>query len=246
MTETTQKLDAVGKITAIMEFLCSSEATFSLREIQTRTGIPRSTLHRLLLSLEREEWVYRDCRSEQFRPGIRFFLLHNSNLFHRELIQAAESEMQRLMEDTGKTAIMSVLEGSTGLCIHNVEPPRAAVKYVAHRGMKVPVYAGATGKVLLAFCRDARREKILTAELPEEVDRKLLESQLENIRRQGYAYSREEWIEHAGDISVPVFDRRGNFLAQLGLAGLATSFAGQEAELVEKLKSASEIIGRSL
>ncbi len=246
MSETNKKMDTVGKITAIMEFLCSSEETFSLRAIQDRTDIPRSTLHRLLISLEREEWVYRDDQSEQFRTGIRFFLLHKSNLFHRELIQAAAPEMRQLVEETGKTAIMSVLEGSTGLCIHNVEPSRAAVKYVAHRGMKVPVYTGATGKVLLAFCNETRRERILAAELPEGVDRKELETQLEKIRRQGYAYSREEWIEHAGDISVPVFDRRRNFVAQLGLAGLATSFASQEENLVGKLKRASETIRRSL
>jgi DNA-binding IclR family transcriptional regulator len=245
MSDKDQKLDAVGKIASVMELLCSSEETFSLREIQDRTGIPRSTLHRLLLSLEREEWVYRDDQSEQFRPGIRFFLLHNSNLFHQELIQAAAAEMERLVEETGKTAIMSVLEGSLGLCIHNVEPSRA-VKYVAHRGMTVPAYAGATGKVLLAFCREKIRNHILSCEIPENLDRDKLLDQLEEIRRQGYAYSREEWMEHAGDISVPVFDSRGTFVAQLGLAGLVTSFEGQEETLVGKLKKAAEKIGRSL
>lgn len=245
MPDKDKKLDAVGKIAAVMELLCSSDETFSLREIQDRTGIPRSTLHRLLLSLEREEWVYRDGQSEQFRPGIRFFLLHNSNLFHQELIETAAPEMEQLVRETGKTAIMSVLEGSTGLCIHNVEPSMA-VKYVAHRGMSVPVYAGATGKVLLAFCRQERRERILASELPDSIDRKQLIAQLEEIRKQGYAYSREEWIEHAGDISVPVYDSRGDFVAQLGLAGLAASFDGQEETLLEKLKRAAEKIGRSL
>lgn len=245
MPDKDQKLDAVGKIATVMELLCSSEETFSLREIQDRTGIPRSTLHRLLLSLEKEEWVYRDYQSERFRPGIRFFLLHNSNLFHQELIQAAAPEMERLVEETGKTAIMSVLEGSTGLCIHNVEPSRA-VKYVAHRGMTIPVYAGATGKVLLAFCREKTRNLILASELPENVDKERLLAQLEEIRSQGFDYSREEWMEHAGDISVPVFDSRENFVAQLGLAGLVTSFEGREETLLEKLKQAAERIGRSL
>ncbi len=237
--------DAAAKIAAVMEFLCSSGETHSLREIETHTKIPRSTLHRLLVSLERQEWVYRDGQSERFRPGVRFFLLHNSKLFHQALVRAAAPQMERLVQETGKTAVMSVLEGSTGLCIHHVEPPRG-VKYVAHRGMTVPLHAGATGKVLLAFCPEDERKRILESGLPDGVDVLSLRKELEDIRRQGYAYSREEWMENAGDISVPVFDGRGRFVAQMGLAGLVSSFDGKEETLLRSLKEASGRIGTSV
>ena len=245
MSKTAAKRDTVGKIAAIMELLSSSGDTYSLREIETHTGIPRSTLHRLLLALEKQEWVYRDSLSERFRPGVRFFLLHKGNLFHQSLIRAAAPEMEALVQKTGKTAVMSVLEGSSGRCIHHVEPQQG-VKYVAHRGMSIPLYAGATGKVLLAFCPEDERERFLKEELPKTVDVSRLRHELDDIRRKGYAYSREEWMEHAGDISVPVFDKRGNFVAQLGLAGLVTSFDGKEESLWWSLKEASERIGRAL
>ena len=51
---------------------------------------------------------------------------------------------------------------------------------------------------------------------------------------------------HAGDISVPLFDSRGLFVAQLGLAGLAASFDGQEEVIVEKLKDAAARIKEQL
>ncbi|MFP4482952.1 MAG: IclR family transcriptional regulator [Thermovirgaceae bacterium] len=244
MSKSIVKRDAAGKITAVMEFLCSSGKTHSLREIETHTGIPRSTLHRLLLSLERQEWVYRDGQSERFRPGVRFFLLHNSKLFHRALVRAAAPQMERLVQETGKTAVLSVLEGSTGLCVHHVEPKRG-VKYVAHRGMTIPLYAGATGKVLLAFCPEEERERFLASGLPGDVDSMKLREEIENIRCKGYAYSREEWMENAGDISVPVFDGHGKFVAQLGLAGLVTSFNGQEEVLLRSLKEAAGRIGEN-
>ncbi|MCF7935937.1 MAG: IclR family transcriptional regulator [Synergistales bacterium] len=245
MEQKERKRDTVGRVTAVMDLLCSSEGTYSLRELQSRTGIPRSTLHRLLLALEREEWVYRDSASERFRPGIRFFLLNNRSLFYQELIHVAAPEMERLMQETGKTVLLSVLEGFAGLCIHSVEP-RQAVKYVAHRGMTIPPYEGASGKVLLAFCPEERRRQILDAGLPEGCDRAALTTQLEEIRRQGYAYSREEWIRHAGDISVPLFDGRGRFVAQLGLAGLVTSFDGEEERLLQRLQRAAERMGTAL
>jgi DNA-binding IclR family transcriptional regulator len=153
--------------------------------------------------------------------------------------------MERLVQETGKTAVLSVLEGSTGLCIHHVEPERG-VKYVAHRGMTIPLYSGATGKVLLAFCQEDERERILSSGLPEEVDVLKLQKELEGIRHKGYAYSREEWMEHAGDISVPVFDAHGKFVAQVGLAGLVTSFNGREETLLRSLKEAAGRIGESI
>lgn len=241
MSKTSTNMDTVGKVAAVMRLLCSSDGTYSLREIEGLTGIPKSTLHRLLKSLEKEEWVYADPKTDQFRPGVGFFLLYNEKLFHGALIRAASGEIERLVKETGKTAILSVLEGRAGLCIYHVEPT-CPVKYVAHRGMSIPLHVSATGKVLLAFSPEAVRERIISQDIPPEVDKDRLREELEKIQRRGFAYSREEWIAHAGDISVPLHDSRDNFVAQLGLAGLATSFDGQEDLIVEKLKEAADRI----
>ena len=56
-----------------------------------------------------------------------------------------------------------------------------------------------------------------------EIDKRALEEELRRIREQGYASSKEEWMPHAGDISVPVFDGRGSFVAQIGVAGIAAN-----------------------
>jgi DNA-binding IclR family transcriptional regulator len=112
--------------------------------------------------------------------------------------------------------------------------------------MTVPLHAGATGKVLLAFCPEDERKRIMESGLPDGVDVLKLRKELEDIRRQGYAYSREEWMEHVGDISVPVFDGRGRFVAQMGLAGLVTSFTGQEETLLRSLKEAAMRISTSV
>ncbi|MDN5367692.1 MAG: hypothetical protein PWP05_407 [Thermovirga sp.] len=245
METLTKKMDHVEKITRVMEVLCRDRATYSLRELERLTGVPKSTLHRILTSLERQEWVYKDPASGSFRPGIRFFLLNNRAFFYQELIEKAQKQMEHLVRQTNKTCLMSVLEGSVGLCIHSVEPPHP-VKYVAHKGMAIPLHAGASGKVLLAFCNEHIRNRILAEVIPPEVDKQKLLAQLEEIRRKGYASSREEWIPHAGDISAPIFDRRGNFVAQIGVAGLASSFEGQEEEIAEMVKEAARNIGSSL
>jgi DNA-binding IclR family transcriptional regulator len=243
MTERKERLDAVGKVARIMDLLCSSQHNLSIRDIERETDIPRSTVHRFLASLEEQEWIYRDIDTDQYRPGIKFFLLHRNVSFYDELIRISDPVMRNLVEKTSQTSIISVMEGKEGLCIHTVEPTMS-VKFVAHKGMKIPLQSGATGKILLAYCRKEAREKILHKSGYEKAAK--LRRDIDEIRLRGYAISKEEWIEHAGDISVPLFDSKGSFVAQLGIAGLATSFDGREEELLEELQEAARKIGRSL
>ena len=218
-------MDGAVKVTSIMEALCSSPSPLTVREVEETTGIPRSTAHRFLLSLEEQQWATRDPETDGYRPGIRFFLLSNSSSYYDELVRTADPEMRDLVASTGNTAILSVVQGTTGFCIHSVEP-EVPVKFTAHRGMTIPLHAGATGKVLLAHCPPGIRSRVLASRLRSPrgggaVDGKELERELEDIRRLGFASSREEWMPHAGDISVPLFDGRCFFVAQLGVAGIA-------------------------
>lgn len=244
-----KKNDAAGKMVRIMEELCASNGSLSVRDLEARTGVPRSTVHRFLATLEEHDWVCRDSGSGCFRTGFRFFMLSSRPLFHAELMRRARSPMKKLMERTGKTAIMSVIEGLTGLCIHTEEPPQA-VKFVAHEGMNIPLCAGATGKVLLSYCTSDLRERILQTPqvLPSGVqaDAQQLRRDVEDIRLKGYAYSSEEWIPHAADLSVPVFDTRGVFAAQLGIAGLAGTFDNLTDNLLPILQEAAQEIGNQL
>ncbi len=237
------KQDGPFKVTAIMEALCSASSPLTVREIEQRTGIPKSTVHRFLISLEERRWVFSDSATEGYRPGIRFFLLGSKSSFYDELVKKAEPEMHALMRGTGNTAVLSVAEGTSGLCIHSVES-LSPVKFTAHRGMTIPFHAGATGKILLAYCSSEIRSAVLGSPLRspldgEEIDKRALEEELLRIREQGFASSREEWMPHAGDISVPVFDRQKEFIAQMGLAGIAENVFRNFDENLRLLRAAA-------
>ncbi|HCL80167.1 MAG TPA: IclR family transcriptional regulator [Synergistaceae bacterium] len=243
-------MDGAVKTAAIMEALCASPAPLTVRDVEEQASIPRSTAHRFLLSLEETGWVFLDGTSGGYRPGIRFLLLSNRMDLYDELIRTADPEMRALMAETGNTAVLSVLEGSRGFCIHTVEPA-TPVKFTAHRGMAVPLHAGATGKILLAHAAPEVRERVLAAPLSaplggDAVDTRRLREELEDIRKAGYATSSEEWMPHAGDISVPVFDRKGVFVAQLGVAGIAESVFHDREGTVRLLTDAARRIQAQL
>jgi IclR family KDG regulon transcriptional repressor len=227
--------DVIPRIVRIMETLSRADDLLSIRDIEERTGIPRTTVHRFLRSLKQEDWVYQDPITENFRTGIRFFLLFDRKAFYHELIQRCDPYMKELSAKTDKTVLLSILNGTEGRCIHSVEPA-TALKFVAHKGMAIPLYAGATGKILLAFAKPEIQQKILSQErVPftskTTIDPEELKDQIEIIKKQRYAFSHEEWMIHAGDLSIPIFDRNGQFVCQLGIAGLSSSFDGHVEEL---------------
>ncbi len=238
------KNDAVGKVVRIMETLVNVERVLSVRELAEQTGIPRSTAHRFLTALENYGWAAQDGDSGMYHAGLRFFLLGGRRpAFFSEVARVASGPMKRLVERTGKTTILSVLDGNGGVCVHT-EEPESSVKFVARTGTAVPLTGGATGLVLLAFGGEALLDRVL-ASAPTypngaPADRSILRARVERIRSEGYAHSREEWMSHAEDVSVPVFDRRGHFAAQLGVAGLAGTFQNWQDEILPFLREASD------
>lgn len=239
------KNDAVGKVTRIMEALVDSDVTVSIRDLAARTEIPRSTVHRFLTSLECSGWVVQDSVNGGYRPGMRFFMLSRSPDVFEELVRCARPSMIDLMENTGKTAILSVMDGNRGLCVHTEEPSEA-IKFVAHKGMNIPLERSATGFVLLAYCSSERRERVFSS-----LCGKHGSAEVENLRKRirevqncGFAHSREEWVPHAEDLSVPVFDSRGGFIAQLGIAGLSGTFDKINEKLLPGLRKAADRISR--
>jgi len=244
------RVDGTTGAVRVMEALCASSRPLSVREIEERVFVPKSTVHRILLSLEKQQWVYRESGTGGYRPGVSFLLLSSEFTFYEYLIRAADPWMARLMTTTGNTAILSVLEGVSGCCIHTVEPS-VPVKFTACRGMPVPLHVGATGKILLAYAPPEIRSHVLSLPLvspirQEPVNPSQLKEELEQIRQQGYATSREEWMLHAGDISVPLFDRKGAFVAQLGIAGVAEGVFRGFDETLRLLKEAAESIGSEM
>ncbi len=243
-----ERLDAAAKVVVLMEALTRGKGRLTVRDLEAQTAVPRSSVGRILLSLSSAGWVVRDA-NDRFCPSLRFLLLGRSGNISDVLAQRVAGPMRELALATGKTALLSLLDGDRGLCVHT-EEPEMAVKFVAHPGMTVPLHAGATGKILLSWAPESVREKVFRASPVRPDGRQASESELrgdvETIRRQGWAFSQEEWIAHAADLSVPVFDQSGEFVAQLGLAGLAGTFSDRFDELLQKLLATSRVISQNL
>ncbi|ALS24216.1 MULTISPECIES: IclR family transcriptional regulator [Paenibacillus] len=215
-----------GKLTvraverALDILLCFTEAEdLSLTEIAGRVGLHKSTVHRLLASLEGKGFIIRNPGSERYRLGFRIWEL-SANLTHSDdpaLILLPE--LERLRDQVGETVSLYVRDGMERVRVQAVQSNQA-IRRVAPIGARLPLYVGASSKILVAFADPAEQQALLhDPAWPKTVSTAAYMEQLEEVRTLGYATSVEEREPGAAAVAAPIFGRAQRLVAALAVSG---------------------------
>lgn len=224
-----------GKLTvraverALDILMCFTEQyEMSLTELAARVNLNKSTVHRLLTTLEERGFVLRN--GDKYRLGYRVWELSANLTQVSDAAQLLLPEMEALRDRLGETVSLYVRDGSDRIRIQAVQSNQA-IRRVAPVGARLPLFVGASSKVLLAFADPAERDAALRdAFWPPSVDSEACMRQLEEVRRQGYAVSIEEREPGAAAVSVPIFDRSGKLAAALSVSGPVSRMSLQTLE----------------
>jgi len=188
----------------------AEEPVLGVSEIARRLGLPKSAVHRTLDSLVRMGLVARDRSSSRYRLGPRAADLGFAALGTPDIRGLALPVLQELVRHTRETATLSLLSGHERFYAAQVEGPQD-VKMSIEIGKRCPLYAGASGRAILAYFAPAQLDAYLSstplAPLTEKTitSREKLVEQLELVRRQGYSVSLGERDPWAGAVAAPVF-----------------------------------------
>lgn len=233
--------DSVEALLEIMETLHAHEEELSIRTLAESCSASKSTVHRLLQVLHEKGWVWQNSESKSYRIGLRFLTFANEWRFQLELLKQMDAPMRDLVDKCGQTAILNVLDGTRGICVHKVES-KNPIRLASNVGQISPLHAGASGKVLLAYAPDDVRENVLNNVKREAftpmtlVGREELVQEIALIRKNGYAISVEEIDPGATGISVPLLGSAGELIAGLTIAGVRFSFEKNMDEWIRLLQ----------
>jgi DNA-binding IclR family transcriptional regulator len=158
--------------------------------------------------------------------------------------------MQALRDETQEAVSLYATEGEFRVCYQHV-PSLLTMRCVVRVGDRFQLWAGASGKVLLAYASNEIVERELKKLAPitstTTVDREIFLRELSIIRGQEYAISYGEREEGIISIAVPVFDWHGNIIYAFSLAGPALRFTEEKAlALIPKLQQVCVEIARQL
>jgi IclR family KDG regulon transcriptional repressor len=201
--------------------LCFADVKeLSLTEISSKVALHKSTVHRLLASLEGKGFIMRDGATEKYRLGFRLWELSANLIQSEDMGVVLLPEMERLRDQVGETISLYVLDGNERVRIQAVQSNQA-IRRVAPVGARMPLIVGASSKVLLAYADDEVQERVLNAASGSNLDRKALVQMLAETRKLGYATSIEEREPGAAAVSAPIFSRDNKLVASLAVSGPA-------------------------
>jgi DNA-binding IclR family transcriptional regulator len=241
----------LGKAAALVDVLAEwPESTAA--ELAELTDQPRSTVYRLLETLQRLGWVEHGSARGRFRLGMRLFRIGSTVAGRFDERRAAMPVMEQLHEITGDSIFLAVRRDWEAVCIERLDGTR--VQSLALRvGGSLPLHAGGVSRALLAFepeemwttyvrsCElDPFTEKTITS-----VDALL--DDLRRVRGQGFAISDQDVTVGIGAVAVPVFDQRGQVCAALSISGARDAVLGESRrQLVELALDGSRRISGAL
>ena len=145
---------------AILDCFGTSQPELGVREIARQLELHPSTVGRMLTTMMTLGILTQDKESHRYRMGSKVLSWSAVYMSNLDLRAEARPYMEELYKATRETVSLYLLDGSTRLCIEQLESPQT-VRMVARVGERMPLYAGASGKVLLAFLSPEKRDDIL-------------------------------------------------------------------------------------
>ncbi len=217
-------VQSVERTLDLLEYLARSSSWMGISELSNATGQPVGTIHRLLMTLVARNYVVRDGRTRRYTLGPAFRRLAGISLQTPDWAEIGTPLLRDLVEISGETANLAVMEGDRAVYVAQVQP-RRMVRMFTELGNRVYLHCTGCGKVLLAYQPDSVIASIIAETgLPGFTDTTItdpgqLKQELEMIRQQGYAIDNGEQEEGVRCIAAPVYDPRGKVIAALSISG---------------------------
>jgi IclR family acetate operon transcriptional repressor len=196
-----------------------------MTQIAERVGIHKSTVHRLLATLEKKRFVQRDPVTGTYRLGIRLLQMAYLTLEHNDLRRLAAPFLHRLCDQHQENIDLSVLDDGDVVYLTMLESPQR-VKLAAAVGQRLAAFATASGKAILAYMPDETVRRILERGMPQYTlhTPRSPEAFFENmrqVRKQGFAVSEQEFEEGINAVAAPILDLCERPIAAVAVAGPA-------------------------
>jgi DNA-binding IclR family transcriptional regulator len=227
-------IQSIQRATAILRSFTESEPELGVTEISRRLALHKSTVSRILTTLEHEGLVSQNPESAKYRLGVGLVSLAGVALGRLDARGASQPYLNGLVALSQETVNVTILDGQECVNIERVASPKP-IQYVGWIGRRMPLHCTASGKVLLAYTHAKNRSKLLDTRLKRYtkwtiVDRTVLKASLERIRACQYAIVHEEFERGFSAIAAPIFNHSRHAVATISISGPTFRLAGSAIE----------------
>jgi DNA-binding IclR family transcriptional regulator len=203
----------------ILELIAGGANRLSVREIAEKVGLPRTIVHRMITTLEREHYLQRNLEPQGYRLTTKLWSLGCAAVQGLEIKDIGRGPLEELASKTHELIALAVLDGDDVVYVDKVDCPQTVRAFIPVGG-RAPAYGISTGKVILAYRSDEEIARIAASMkkfTPKTVTGLMpFKKHLAEIRERGYAVNWGEWKEDVGGVASGIHDRDGHVIASIG------------------------------
>ncbi len=215
MDKPSDSVRAVDRALDILGAFSPDDPSLSAVELARRARLSRPTLYRILYTLEKREYIVSEGEPQRFRLGPAIGRIAHTWSAGLDLGQLAQPILQRVWQTTRETVALFVPEGNRRICIAELPCPQP-LAFRRGIGYSEAIVRGASGRAILAWASAAEVPLDPAIATPPDLPRLL-----DEVRKLGYATSRDELIDGAVAVAAPFFDRAGKVTGSIAVFGPA-------------------------
>lgn len=218
------QVQSLCRALSILNVIAEDEHGMTMTDISQRAGLPLSTTHRLLTTLQHERYVHYQNDLSLWKMGVQAFIIGNAFVRSRDIIETSRPFMAALMEASGETTNLAVADHGECIYLAQVEC-RQMMRVQAKPGSRVPIHSSAVGKALLAGMPIEKARKFIKMREFEKVtdktviDQKTLCIEIDEVRESGFGRDDEEHSIGLRCVASAIFDEHGEPIAAVSLSG---------------------------
>jgi IclR family transcriptional regulator, KDG regulon repressor len=245
------RLSSVANSLRLIKAFSEDHYEIGISDLAKRLGLAKSTVHRLASTLLDQGMLEQNAGDGKYRLGLTLFELGALVRRKMDFTMEARPYLRTLIEKTGETVHLAILDHDSVLYIISLES-KQALRMGSKVGTRAPVHATAVGKALLAFQPEEEIARIIARGLPVSapntiVDAKALQRELALVRSRNYAVDDEESEVGLRSIAAPIRSDSG-VVAAISIAGpvhrmTKKMLLGWVRELVEAADAVSRRLG---
>ncbi|MEK4025022.1 IclR family transcriptional regulator [Sporosarcina sp. FSL W7-1283] len=230
-------------------FINHAELTF--QEIIDYSGIPKTSVYRMLRSLEEMGFLVKG-EDSKYRLGLIFLKFGHLVSSRMNIRAIAYPIMQALHQEVNEAVNLIIKQNDEAIYIEKIDTHQKVRLYTAI-GRRSPLYAGACSRAILSFLPDTEIDDYLDSiELTSFgrgsiTDETQLRETINQARIDGYTVSHSELENHTSAIAAPIFDHKGDVIAGISVAGIEANYQGEKIQyFAEKTLEAAKKISMQL
>lgn len=233
----------------VMELFTKEDMEYRLSDISEILGMPPSTTHRILRTLEERDYIRQNPVNGKYQLGVAAFVLGSNVVSINMMVNAALPKIAALAQKYQATSHVATVRNEHILCVEKVESSFVKVDTPA-RGEKHYLQVTSVGKCILAFSTPQAQETLLKSIIYRQLTpntittREALLKELKQIHKQGYAIDNEESVLGLFCFGAPIFAKDGSLLAAISTSLRSSGFPQNAASIITDVKKAAEDISK--